>query len=367
MSTTPPRLHRAAIVTALPLERDALFPHLTNVREDVHTVGTVYHVGRFQGINHSWEVATVVAGMHNVNAAIEAERIITHYQPKLLLFSGVAGGLKDVELGDVVAATKVYYYEPGKDELEFRPRPEVSESSYALVQRAMAVASDRRWLARAAFVEGTEPPSAFVKPIAAGSKVVASQKAQSFEVLRRLFSDAAAVDMESYGFLRGTYAHPGVLSLVVRGISDLIENKTEADARGGQLRAAANSAAFVLQVLAEFTPLSLEQTPSTNAVAFDLAKVDALEKVATALYPLGPVDSEIWSRAGGDLGRIVLTGGGRADWHAALRVLRNGGGGNSITIESLLAAMCEDFPNQVELQDLSLNQARRLPTRSDLL
>jgi nucleoside phosphorylase len=353
MNLTKHSLNRAVILTALPLEQDALFPHLSGLREEVHEVGTIYRVGQFEGNHQSWEVITVVAGMHNVNAAVETERVITRFKPDVLLFSGVAGGLKDVAIGDVVAATKVYYYESGKDSQEFQVRAEINESSYALVQRAMAVASEGRWKERVVNGVGisAKHPSALVKPIAAGSKVVASHAAHSFEILRNHFSDAVAVDMESHGFLRASYSHPGILALAVRGISDLIENKSVADAGGGQQRAAAHSAAFAFQILAELTPSLAQARPLEPAMAGS-TKIDVIEQLAVALYPLGPVDSQVWSRAGGDLSRITLTGKGQADWHAALRILQNGGGGNSITAATLVEVMKSDFAGNAELKDL---------------
>ena len=61
----------------------------------------------------------------------------------------------------------------------------------------MAVASEGRWKERITngVAVSAKHPSVLVKPIAAGSKVVASHKAQSFEILRKHFSDAVAVDM----------------------------------------------------------------------------------------------------------------------------------------------------------------------------
>ncbi len=68
-----------------------------------------------------------------------------------------------------------------------------------------------------------------------------------------------------------------------------------------------------------------------------------LESALVELYPFGPRDQEIWSRAGGDLSRLEFQSTGQAAWHSALRKLRQGGGGRSITFATLLNAALEDF------------------------
>jgi hypothetical protein len=68
------------------------------------------------------------------------------------------------------------------------------------------------------------------------------------------------------------------------------------------------------------------------------------------LYPTGPSHNEIWSRAGGDLSALSVSGNGRAAWHAALRMLSNGGGGAGITLTKLLGAALEDFPGNNQLR-----------------
>lgn len=74
-----------------------------------------------------------------------------------------------------------------------------------------------------------------------------------------------------------------------------------------------------------------------------------LEEILVELYPFGPRDQEIWSRAGGEFSRLQLHSSGQAAWHAALRALKQGGGGKSITFDSLLGVVKEDFPNHPQL------------------
>jgi hypothetical protein len=77
-----------------------------------------------------------------------------------------------------------------------------------------------------------------------------------------------------------------------------------------------------------------------------------LEEVLADLYPFGPQDQEIWIRAGGDLSRLRLSGSGRANWFAALRTLRQGGGGIDISQTSLIEVALSDFPHHPDLLNL---------------
>jgi hypothetical protein len=76
-----------------------------------------------------------------------------------------------------------------------------------------------------------------------------------------------------------------------------------------------------------------------------------LEDLMVSLYPQGPTDSEIWSRAGGELASLRLGSTGRAAWHAALRTLSLGGGG-AITVDNLLRAVATEFGNNQQLRRL---------------
>jgi nucleoside phosphorylase len=242
-------LKKAVILTAIRCEYLAVHRHLENCEEEVHDQGTVYEVGRFE----DWDILIAELGAGNEKAASEAERAIAYFNPHVVFFVGVAGGLKDVNLGDVVAATKVYGYEYGKDEKEFKPRPEAPTSAAPLQSRAKAEARKTDWLKRR--TDGAKQrvdfPTVLVAPIAAGSKVVASTKSVSAKKLKALYSDAVAVEMEGFGFQTAAALSPAVYAMVIRGISDLIDEKSTTDADGWQSIAADHASAFAFQMLSK--------------------------------------------------------------------------------------------------------------------
>jgi len=245
----------AVILTALSVEFSAVRSHLSDLEEEVHPQGTIYERGKFSDPNAVWDVGIVEIGARNPRAAMETERAIAHFNPDVILFVGVAGGIKDkgVALGDVVASTKVYGYESGKAEQTFKPRPESGSSTYSLENRARAEARKGDWLRRLSVLP--EPnPRVFVAPIAAGEKVIASTKSEIFQLLRSNYGDAVAVEMEGFGFLDAARASQQVSAMVIRGISDLIDNKAKVDKAGYQEIAARHASAFAFELLAKLKP-----------------------------------------------------------------------------------------------------------------
>ena len=257
----------AVILTALSIEYLAVRQHLTNLQEETHK-GTIYERGSFTAQGQDWEVGIVEIGAGNSGAAVAAERAIAYFTPDVILFVGVAGGIKDVTLGDVVASTKIYGYESGKAEETFKPRPEIGLAAYGLEQRARAAARSGDWLKRISAIEPI--PRVFVAPIAAGEKVIGSTKSEVYQFLRSNYGDAVAVEMEGFGFLEAARANQRVSAIVIRGISDLIDGKAQADGRGSQEIASRHASAFAFEILAKFQVDSA--TTAQQSPAFELPK-----------------------------------------------------------------------------------------------
>lgn len=212
--------------------------------------GMVFETGTFACAGGDWQIALTQTGQGNVTAGVALDRAVTAFDPQVAMFVGVAGGRKDVRLGDVVAAETVYDYESAKDtEAEYLPRIKTQQSSLSLVSEAWATARADRWQDRAR-ADSPEPrPRAVVKPIASGSRVIADTRSGTAQLLDRFCGDAVAVDKESYGFLQALAVNPGIEGLVVRGISDLLSGKDEDSDLYWQPVAASHAAAFAFELI----------------------------------------------------------------------------------------------------------------------
>jgi len=332
-------MSKILIQTALSLEFEAVKAFLSNLQIEKHpSTGSIYNKGIYQGN----EVLIVETGAGNVRSADETGRAIEFFKPDYVFFVGVAGGLKDVKIGDVVASSKIIGFEMGKDDTEFKPRLDTIPSSYILEQIAKHVKRDGQWKQLIKMENAIEPDS-FVQPIAAGEKVVSSNQSVSFSYLKKYCSDAVAIDMEGNGFLlaaRPYHAH----AIEVRGISDLIENKAEADAGGSQPRAAANAAAFCFEMINQLTTEAVKH-PDINTLDFRKKLVAEL----VTLYPQGPEQDDIWKRAGGDISILTNSSSRKAQWFNAIEKLYLGGGGKEISITSLINEVKEDYPSFISI------------------
>lgn len=342
--------NKILIATALKLEFKAVESFLTNTQAVKHPeTGSSYKKGTYQtqlGINY--EVLLIETGAGNNRATDETGRAISFFKPAYAFFVGVAGGIKDVELGDVVASTKVIGFEVGKAVEQFKSRTDTVAASYILEQLAKHVNREETWLNKLKVSNDEKTPNAFVQPIAAGEKVVASTQSEAYKYLKEFCSDALAIDMEGIGFLIAARTHH-IHAIEVRGISDLIEGKADADAGGSQPIAARNASAFTFAIIDE-----IEQ-PKQAHLQKDITSIqfkNKLVKKLTELYEQGPEQDDIWKRAGGDVSILSNSASRKSQWYSAIDNLSKGGGGKGISMESLINEVREDFPESEFVKEM---------------
>lgn len=100
---------RVAVLSAIPQELALLVAELEH-REETGLVGRPAHTGRLDGI----DVVLAEAGIGKVNTAVAATLLVERHAARVILFTGVAGGLDpNLNIGDVVVAEHTLQHDTG--------------------------------------------------------------------------------------------------------------------------------------------------------------------------------------------------------------------------------------------------------------
>src|SRR5260370_41680611 len=83
------------ILTALPVEYQAVLAHLRDVQEITHPEGTVYEWRTFTGQDRTWRVVVAEIGMGGPTAASGTQRATSFFHPQITLCVGAAGWLRN--------------------------------------------------------------------------------------------------------------------------------------------------------------------------------------------------------------------------------------------------------------------------------
>lgn len=237
----------AVIVTAIDEEYCAVRECLRNAREEKFN-GMEYLAGEYETPNIAWDIAVIEVGQGNPTAALLTDRAIQHFKPQIALLVGVAGGVKDVKIGDVVVANKVYDYGNGADEPDgFKARPESGNPNFSMGQIARRLSRDKVWLTH--LPEGERDYKALYGPIAAGSVVVKTTGGNAYKVIKTHYNDSLVIEKEGKGFLDAVHSNESLAALVIRGVSDLLDKKEDTDLLGSKELASKNASAFAMTVL----------------------------------------------------------------------------------------------------------------------
>lgn len=240
------------VLTAQLLEYKAVRAQLTDLRRSAHREGTGFEVGYLRG--SPMRIALARTGGGNAPTAVLAERAITMFAPQALLFVGVAGSLvPEVELGDVVVATRIYAPHGGVEEFgEVLAWPRAFEAPHELLDLAEHLAITRAWRSPAMDAVPDDFTLHF-QPIAAGEVVLNSPDTPLMQQLRLHYNDAVAIEMESIGAAQAAHLNRSLPALTVRGISDMADGNIYTTADGRQLFAAAtNAAVFAFGLIREW-------------------------------------------------------------------------------------------------------------------
>ncbi len=280
---------KIAILTPLQLEREAVVQHLSNGQQ-VRVNGDLVYVGKFAGKNHEFEVIVKQTGSGNSVNSSATERLINNHKPNLLFLTGIAGGVKDVALGDVVVGKQAHNYESGKETAEgIQSRPKSYWSNQTLISLAEEVSEQNIWQKRNP-LQG-KAAQVFFGPIASGEKVVATIDQATYTLIKAYYNDTLAIEMEAHGVGQTMHHHANIHWINVRGISDMLVGKNADDDLDTQPFAAAQAAAFLFEMLYQinFSELNIpimdakELSKAVYGILFPVTRLESVKEIGKDL------------------------------------------------------------------------------------
>jgi adenosylhomocysteine nucleosidase len=190
---------KIAILVAMGKELNLLLPLLNNIKSETID-GFTFHSGEI-GNN---EVVAMQCGIGKVNAAIGTLTLLNHYNPELVINTGVAGGAsQEAHVMNVIVGSTIAYHDvwcgPGTKYGEASGYPLYFESDKRFADLIPNRPDVKRGL------------------ICSGDKFIASL--EEVQTIQKAFPEVLAVDMESATIAQVCYLRK-VSVLVMRVISD---------------------------------------------------------------------------------------------------------------------------------------------------
>ncbi|MCF7923818.1 MAG: 5'-methylthioadenosine/adenosylhomocysteine nucleosidase [Candidatus Izimaplasma sp.] len=197
------------IIGALDIELNFFFEHMIIAKTELIADKTFY-IGKIG----NREVVIVKSDIGKVNATITATILANHYKVATIINTGVAGGLKPAELGDIVIAKGLAYFDASLTAIDDTPYgkmggdPLVVETDEVLLKKAKSVFDKLDYKYR-------------VGHIVSGDKFVT--KLRYLDKISKNVDNILACEMEGMAIAMTAYKF-NIPFISIRGISDLVED-----------------------------------------------------------------------------------------------------------------------------------------------
>lgn len=241
-----------AILGAFPEEIRFLLTQIQDVKQEF-IQRTSFTTGTLRGKR----VVVALTGIGKVNAATTTMLAIEHFRPKVVLFTGIAGGIHPQMMpGDIVIGKQVAYHDygtlsssgmqrgPTRDPVTHTENPLYFPCDTAWVKLAERSSEKISW-EKIVTGNGSRVPTVRTGLIVTGDVFVASDSAT-----RELYASmkADATEMEGAAVAQVCYQQR-VPVLIIRSMSDNAGNNASHDIKTFYGIAARNSAEFVMAIV----------------------------------------------------------------------------------------------------------------------
>ena len=219
------------IISAMPEEMKALLDAMKDVSK-FESGRRTYH----QGILFDKEVVLVFSRWGKVAAAVTSTQLIHDFNPKQILFTGVAGAIRpELNIGDIIIGKKLYQYDmdarPFFDQFEI---PIIKKKYFETDYPDKLMASAQNFInnysefiaANHAQLFDIQSPKVILGDIASGDSFVSS--AQQVQTISKALPAIYCVEMEGAAIAQVCYEYDVPFS-IIRIISDKADDNSHID------------------------------------------------------------------------------------------------------------------------------------------
>ncbi|EKS32660.1 hypothetical protein [Afipia clevelandensis] len=176
-------------------------------------------------------VISCVGNSGNTEVVGPTESMIRHFKPESMLLIGVACGIREFSLGDVVTSAGIWAYEYVKTTKDgVLDRSRLQQTSPHILRDVSFYTAHLKWIEQLVELQSKIPPKMAPRKtlgeprlhenilVASGEKVLANGELKKLHTKYNLIR---AGEMEGYGFVKGCNSvRPITPCMVIRGISD---------------------------------------------------------------------------------------------------------------------------------------------------
>jgi adenosylhomocysteine nucleosidase len=260
-SSKAPRHYRqlTAILGAFPPELFLLQAQLQQKKDTV-----IQHIHFTEGILNGRQVVLAQTGIGKVNAAIATTLLLDHFQPREVIFTGIAGGINPaLSPGDLVVGTQTAYHDYGtltpdsmkrratRNPFTMQENPEFFLCDTNLVKSALAAGAAIPF-EKIAGKNGNRMPHIIAGIIVTGDVFVSSLAATQY-LRSRLQADAT--EMEGAAVAQACWQQKTPF-IIIRSLSDDAGNNATADVKTFYEIAARNSASLVIALMGKMVGIN---------------------------------------------------------------------------------------------------------------
>ncbi len=223
------------IIGAIDYELNFFFQHMIIAKTEIIADKTFY-VGKIK--NHN--VVIVKSGIGKVNASITTTILIERFNVRLIINTGVAGGLEPLNVGDIIIASGIAYFDVSLTEIDDVPYGKMGQDPLLVVTKDDYVNKAKKVFDRLVY-------KYFVGNLVSGDKFVT--KLRDLAKIKKQVKDILGVEMEGMAIALTAFKFNRDF-ISIRGISDIIESSNQSKSYRDVVKdVAAKTSEFVLAFL----------------------------------------------------------------------------------------------------------------------